>query len=513
MIARLLSVGGFTALSRVAGFVRDILMAAILGAGAMSDAFMVAFRLPNNFRAIFAEGAFNAAFLPRYTAAATKEGTAPASAAARFADDVFAWQIVAQLVMLILAFAFMREIIAVLAPGFTDDPDQARLAAQLARITFPFLLCIAIVTQISGMLNAVGKFRAAAASPILLNLAMIGTLLCARLFPSAAHAAAYGVLMAGLLELLFMLWAAQRSGLMLRLRFPRWRPEMKEFFAALGNATIGAGSVQIGLFIDTIIASFLPSGDLTALYYADRINQLPMGIIGVALGTVLLPEMSAKLAAKDEKGASIAQNRAIVLGMLLTLPCIAAFFIIPETLMRALFARGAFNLSAADTAAAALIAYGIGLPAFVLLRCVVPSFYARGDTATPVRATLISVAANILLKIGLVWGAGFGVVGLALGTSFGAWVNIAVLALLARRRRVLVATPELKRAILPVAAASAAAAIGVFAGVNLGHALAGPGAAFYEVTGLIVAGFCGAGAYVLTVLVLRRNLPFRGVRS
>jgi putative peptidoglycan lipid II flippase len=513
LIGRLLSVGGFTALSRVAGFVRDILMAAILGAGPVSDAFMVAFRLPNNFRAIFAEGAFNAAFLPRYTAAATRTGTAPTSSATRFADDVFAWQFFAQLVLLALALVFMREIVAVLAPGFADNPDQMRLAVVLSRITFPYLICIAIVTQISAMLNAVQKFRAAAASPILLNLAMIGTLLTASYFPSAAHAAAYGVLIAGLLQLLYIVWAAARCGIHLRLRIPRWRPEVKEFVKALGNATVGAGSVQIGLFIDTVIASFLPSGDLTALYYADRINQLPMGIIGIALGTVLLPEMSAKLAAGDEKGASIAQNRAVILGMLLTLPCIAAFFIIPDTLMRALFARGAFNLSAADAAAAALVAYGIGLPAFVLLRCVVPSFYARGDTATPVRATLLSVAANILMKVALVWGLGFGVVGLALGTSFGAWVNFAVLTWLARRRAVLVATSELKRAILPVAAAAAAAGLGFMAGAALGHAVIRPGGAFYDVTAFVIAALCGAGAYGIVVLGVRRNLPFSSLRS
>jgi putative peptidoglycan lipid II flippase len=507
MIGRLVSVGGFTALSRVAGFVRDILMAAILGAGPMSDAFMVAFRLPNNFRAIFAEGAFNAAFLPRYTAAATRNGTLPTSAAAQFANDVFAWQFLAQLVLLVLALAFMREIVTVMAPGFADNPDQMGLAIQLSRITFPYLLCIAIVTHVSAMLNAVHKFRAAAGSPILLNVAMIGTLLCAQFFPSAAHAAAYGVLLAGILQLLFIIWAAGQAGLHLRLRMPRWRPEVKDFVRALGAATVGAGSVQIGLFIDTLIASFLPSGDLTSLYYADRINQLPMGIIGIALGTVLLPEMSAKLASHDEKGASIAQNRAVILGMLLTLPCIAAFFIIPETLMRALFARGAFDVGAADTAAAALVAYGIGLPAFVLVRCVVPSFYSRHDTATPVRATLVSVAANIAMKIALVWGLGLGVVGLALGTSFGAWINFAVLAYLARKRKVLVATPELKRAIVPVAAATAAAALGFFGGQVLGRTVIAPATAFPDVVSFFFAAVCGAGAYSLVVLALRRSLP------
>ena len=466
----------------------------------------------NNFRAIFAEGAFNAAFLPRFAAAAAKGGTGPSSSAARFADEVFAWQFAAQLVLLVLALAFMREIVGALAPGFSDNPDQVRLAIALSRITFPYLLCIAIVTQLSAMLNAVNKFRAAAASPIFLNLAMIGTLLAARYFPTTAHAAAYGVLLAGVLQLLFIVWAAARTGLALRLKAPRWNAEMREFISALGAAMIGAGSVEIGLFIDTLIASFLPSGDLTALYYADRINQLPMGIVGVALGTVLLPEMSARIANNDERGASVAQNRAVIIGMLLTLPCIAAFFIIPDTLMRALFARGAFGVSAADQSAAALVAYGVGLPAFVLLRCVVPSFYARGDTRTPVRATIAAVAANIAMKFLLVMGLNFGVIGIALGTSFGAWVNLALLCLLARRRAVLVATPELKRGIIPVVAAAIAAGAGFLAGDELGHRLAGSGGGLGDVVAFLIAGGCGAFAYALVVLGFRRSLPLGTAR-
>ena len=507
MIGRLASVGGFTGLSRVVGFIRDVVMAAVLGAGAASDAFMVAFRLPNNFRAIFAEGAFSAAFLPRYSKAAAKAGSTPGSPAARFANEVFAWQFAAQLVLLVVALAFMREIILVLAPGFSDTPDQQALAVDLARITFPYLFCIAIVTQLSSMLNASDRFRAAAAAPILLNICMIAALSLAQFFPSAAHAAAYGVLVAGAAELLFILVAAARTGLSLRLAWPRWNAEMRDFVSALGAAIVGAGSVQIGLFIDTLIASFLPAGDLTALYYADRINQLPMGIVGVAIGTVLLPEMSARLARDDEKGASIVQNRAIVLGLLLTLPCLAAFFIIPETLMRALFVRGAFSVEAADQAAAALAAYAVGLPAFVLLRCIVPSFYARGDTATPVRATIASVAANIAMKFALVMGLNLGVFGLALGTSFGAWVNLAVLTYLARRRAVLVATPELKRGILPVLGAAAAAAAGFFAGDMLGHALLAPTAGIRELIAFFIAGASGAAAFAVVVVGFRRNLP------
>jgi putative peptidoglycan lipid II flippase len=508
MIGRLASVSGFTALSRVVGFLRDMMLAAILGAGPISDAFLVSFRLPNHFRAIFAEGAFNAAFLPRYTARTAAHGDLHVtSAAARFANDVFAWQIAVQIILLVVALLGMHWIVAMLAPGFTDNPAQMDLTVRLTRITFPYLICIAIVTQLSAMLNAIHRFKAAAAAPVFLNLAMIGTLACARWFPSAAYAAAWGVLISGILQLVFLSWAARRSGLMLRLKWPRWRPEMREFAGALGAASIGSGSVQIGLFVDTLIASFLPAGDLTALYYADRINQLPMGIIGVALGTVLLPEMSAKLAAGDERGASLSQNRAIVLGLLLTLPCIAAFFTIPNLTMRALFARGNFDMAAADKSAAVLIAYGAGLPAFVLMRCIVSSFYARGDTATPVRATLISVAANIALKFALVWGLSMGAVGIALGTSVAAWVNLLVLVILARRGEILVATNDLKRGLAPVFAAALAAAAGFAFGDWVGARFV-PAMHLRNEIVFVIAGLCGAIAYGAIVTVLRKRLPF-----
>jgi putative peptidoglycan lipid II flippase len=509
MIGRLLSVGGFTALSRVAGFARDLLMAAILGAGPMSDALMVALRLPNHFRAIFAEGAFTAAFLPRYTAAATTGGIGLSSPASHFANDVFAWQFAAQMVLLLLALIFMPEIIALVAPGFASDPAQFELAVALTRITFPYLICVAIVTQYASMLNAIQRFKAAASAPILLSLSMIATLLLADHFTTPAHAAAVGVLVAGFLELLVLIWAASRAGFSLRLRLPRWGEKMGEFFRALGAATIGSGSVQIGLFIDTIIASFLPSGDLTSLYYADRINQLPMGIVGVALGTVLLPEMSARIAGKDERAASAAQNRAIVFGLLLTLPCTAAFLVMPDTIMRALFARGAFGEQAADTSAMALFAYGLGLPAFILLRCIVPSFYARGDTATPVRATVLSVIANIAMKIVLVWVFSFGAAGLALGTSFGAWVSFFVLVWLARRRGVLVLTPELKRAALPVAIVVGGVVAGMTGGLALGGVVLSQGGPLADEARFLFALSGAAAAFFIGTYAFRNRLPLR----
>ncbi len=359
------------------------------------------------------------------------------------------------------------------------------------------------------MLNANQRFKAAAAAPIFLSLAMIVTLLLADHFSSPAHAAAIGILIAGFLELFLLLWASSRAGLSLRLHLPRWGRRMRDFFRALGAATIGSGSVQIGLFVDTIIASFLTAGDLTSLYYADRINQLPMGIVGVALGTVLLPEMSARLAAKEERAASVSQNRAIVLGLLIALPCVAAFLLIPETIMRALFARGAFGDQAADTSAMALLAYGLGLPAFILLRCVVPSFYARGDTITPVRATILGVVSNIVMKLLLVWGLSFGVMGIALGTSFGAWLNLLFLVYLARSRGLLVVTPELTRAILPIVITVALVIVGMLGGLELGSVIL-QSQTFLAAEGTFLFAFFGAAlAFGAGVYVFRERLPLK----
>ena len=505
MIGRLISAGGFTALSRIAGFLRDVIMAAALGAGAASDAFVVAFRLPNQFRAFFGEGAFNSAFVPRYASLAAGNGTAKDSPAAGFANEVFAWQLAAQFLILVVAFIAMRWIIAVLAPGFAADPAQLDLAVNLAYVTFPYLLCVVIVVQLSAMANALGHFRAAAAAPIFLNVAMIFALLAARYFPSAAYAAAYGVLFGGVIELVFMLWIAARAGLKLRFSIPRWTPSMRGFLKALAAASIGAGGGQVALLVDTIIASFLPRGDMTSLFYADRINQLPVGIIGVALGIVLLPEMSSRIARHDEKGASVAQNRAVIFGLLLSLPCVAAFVIMPDSIMRAVFARGAFDLDAAGTAAAALLAYGIGLPAFVLIRCVLQSFYARHDTFTPVRAILIAVAANIATKIVLVMVFSFGVTGLALGTSVGLWTQLGVLIFLARKRGVLVATSDLRRGAVPVALAAAAATLGIFAASRIGAAWFALGALQDEAV-VLLAFVLGGAAYGSAVFAFRRRL-------
>lgn len=503
MFKRLLSVGGYTALSRVTGFGRDIMMASILGAGPMSDAFLVAFRLPNNFRSIFAEGAFNLAFLPRYASLRAQESHEKAT---HFADRVFSWQIMFQLVLLVAALAGMGWIIRAMAPGFSAHPGQTALATDLARITFPYLILTVVAVQLSAMLNAHEKFAAAAAWSIFLNVAMMATLAAWRLFPSAAYAAAWGVLLAGLLQLVFIVWAAARSGLTLRIAWTRWTPEMRSFLIALGAATFGSASVQISLFFDNLIASFLPSGDLTALYYADRINQLPTGLFAISLATVLLPEMSTRLAKGDRAGADDAQNRSAALALLLTLPFVAAYFAVPLVIMRGFFAHGAFHLAAALVSAHALMAYGVGLPAFVLLRIVQPTFYARGDTVTPVRATVASVVFNIAVKILLVWGFHFGAVGIALGTSLGTWLNVAVLLWLARERGVISIQASLKRSLLPTLAAAASTGILALGGATVVERITHPGLLQDEAM-LVVAIAAGGAAYAAVALAFRSVLP------
>src|SRR6202162_2263964 len=419
MLGRIFTVGGYTLLSRLTGFARDIMLAAILGAGPVADAFFVALRLPNHFRAIFAEGAFNAAFVPAYAHVHGERGETWASL---FADRIFTLLFGLQLVLLALAWLFMPQAMSILAPGFTDDAEQRRLAIELTRITFPYLLLITLVTLYGGMLNVMHRFASAAAASIFLNISMMATLALAVLFTTPGHAAAWGVLISGFLQYFLLAGDLAVHGGLPRFARPRLDEDVRAFFRALGPATIGSMGTQVALFADTIIANFLPAGALSALYYADRLNHVPIGVIGIAIGTVLLPEMSRRLTSEDHEGASLAQRRAFDFTLLLSVPFVTAFLIVPDPIMRAMFARGAFTKGDAAAAGATLAAYAVGLIPFVLIRSAVATFYARRDTATPVKAALIGVAVNVALKIALV--GPLAQVGLAFATAVGAWVNL-----------------------------------------------------------------------------------------
>jgi len=419
MLGRIFTVGGYTLLSRLTGFVRDIMLAAILGAGPVADAFFVAFRLPNHFRAIFAEGAFNAAFVPAYAHVHGEKGEVSARL---FSDRVFTLLFLSQVILLVAAWFFMPQAMTVLAPGFTHDPGQRDLAVELTRITFPYLLLITLVTLYGGMLNVMHRFASAAAASIFLNLAMMATLAVAASFPTVGHAAAWGVLISGFLQYFLLAGDLARNGGLPRFAPLRLDEDIRAFFRALGPATLGSMGTQVAMFADTIIATFLPAGALSALYYADRLNQLPIGVIGIAIGTVLLPEMSRRITAGDHAGAMEQQRRGFDYTLLFAVPFVAAFLAVPDAITRAMFARGAFTKTDAAAAGATLAAYAVGLIPFVLIRSAVATFYARKDTATPVKASLTGLAVNMGLKL-LLMGP-LAQVGLALATAVGAWVNL-----------------------------------------------------------------------------------------
>jgi putative peptidoglycan lipid II flippase len=420
MFGRIFTVGGYTLLSRLTGFARDIMLAAILGAtGPLADAFFVALRLPNHFRAIFAEGAFNAAFVPAYAHVHGEKGE---GSARLFADRIFTLLFASQLVLLAIAWLFMPQAMSILAPGFSEDAAQRQLAIDLTRITFPYLLLITLVTLYGGMLNVMQRFASAAAASIFLNIAMMATLAVAVWFPTPGHAAAWGVLISGFLQYFLLAGDLARHGGLPRFAPLRFDEDIRAFFRALGPATLGSMGTQVAMFADTIIATFLPSGALAALYYAERLYQLPIGVIGIAIGTVLLPEMSRRLTANDHDGAMASQRRAFEFTLLFSVPFVAAFLAVPDVITRAVFARGAFSKADAAAAGATLAAYAVGLIPFVMIRSAVSTFYARKDTATPVKASLTGIAVNVVLKIALM--GSLAQVGLALATAVGAWVNL-----------------------------------------------------------------------------------------
>jgi len=508
MIGKILTVGGYTLLSRLTGFARDIMLAAIIGAGPVADAFFVAFRLPNHFRAIFAEGAFNAAFIPAYARVRTEQG---AGAAEQFGDRIFTLLFASQIVLVALALVFTPQAIELLAPGFSREPQQFALAVSLTRITFPYLLLITLVTLWSGILNALHRFAAAAAAPILLNVTMMATLALAYWFPSAGSAAAWGVLISGVLQALLVGGDTLFMGVMTSFRGLRWDKDVQRFFKALLPATLGSAGTQLALFADTIIASFLSAGAISALYYADRIDQLPIGVIGIAVGTVLVPEMTRRLAAGDDAGAKAAQNRAIEFALLLALPCVVGFLVVPGLIMRALFVRGAFTTADAHAAAMTLMAYTVGLIPFILIRSVVAPFLARGDTATPVKAALIGTAVNIVCKLALMFP--LAQVGLALATSIGAWLNFILVLYFAARARLIAPDAELKMTLIKLAVATIVLAIVLAIAAPVVTAMLSSWSRFRDESALAVLVAIGAVVYggLVVALLGRRWLSlFRG---
>jgi putative peptidoglycan lipid II flippase len=491
------TVGGLTAVSRVLGFGRDMLIAAVLGAGPLADAFFIAFKLPNLFRRLFAEGAFGAAFVPLYGGVLAADGRA---AAERFAARTLGLLVAVLLAVTVAAEIAMPAVMVVLAPGFVGDPTRFAPAVELARITFPYLLFVALVALFSGMLNALGRFGAAAAAPIVLNLVMIAAALgLAPRLASAAHALAWGVFAAGVLQVVWLARACRAAGLGVRLAAPRLTPEIRRLVRLVGPGALGAGAVQISLALNLILASLLAPGAVSYLYYADRVTQLPLGVVGAAIATALLPALTRDLGAGAPAAARASLNRALEGALALTLPATAGLALLATPIIAVLFGRGAFDAAATVATGEALVAFALGLPAYVLIRVLAPACFARHDTTTPVAVALVALALNLALNLALL--PRLGHVGIALSTALAAWLNAGLLARTLARRGDLAPDRRLARRGLGLIAATAVMAGALGLGrLALPASLVGGGAGAAAALGVLIAGGAAiflAGAQLL----------------
>ncbi|MDE2561584.1 MAG: murein biosynthesis integral membrane protein MurJ [Sphingomonadales bacterium] len=431
------TIGGLTALSRVFGFVRDMLLARVLGAGLAADAFQLAFILPNTFRRLFAEGAFSVAFVPMYSRALHGEGGE--ARAERFADDVlsvFVWVLLAFSAVAMIA---MPGIVWVLAHEYTTVPGKFELSVLLSRITFPYLGFISLVAMLSGVLNARSRFGPGAFAPVLLNLVLISGIITGWYLRGSggddrvvALALAVSVSLAGVAQFVYLWWAARGDGVRLRLARPKFTPEVRKLMMLILPATFGAGIYQISQFVDTFFATSLEQGSLTLLKMADRLNQMPLGIVGIALGTAILPMLSRHIQEDNAAEGQRLQANAFEMATLLTLPAAAALAVCAPAFTAAFFVGGKFTASDGATMADIVVALVAGLPAYVIVKILNPGFFAREDTRTPVWTALASLIFNIAVNLVVV--RRFGIVGLAGATAASASLNCLLLYTILHRR-------------------------------------------------------------------------------
>ncbi|MEO6394497.1 MAG: murein biosynthesis integral membrane protein MurJ [Devosia sp.] len=454
-----LNVGILTLGSRILGFVRDALVAAVLGTGFAADAYLAAFRFPNLFRRLFAEGAFNTAFIPLFARSLEQEGQEPARV---WAARILSWLLAVVLAVTILAEIFMPLVLAPFVPGFLDDPAKYELTVLLTRICFPYLMFMSLMAAYAAILNGLGHFKAAAFAPILLNIVMIAFMAPLVLYPNTAIQTAIwiaiGTLAGGVAQLAMVYAAIRRAGFVPRLQWPRFDAEVRRFWVLAIPAVIAGGITQINIFVGTIIASSADSA-ISYLYYADRLYQLPLGIIGIAIGTVLLPELSRHLKGGRDAEADKAQSQSLLIAMFLSLPAATALIALAFPIVRVLFERGAFTALDTQETADTLIWFAAGLPAYVLVRVLQPGFFAREDTRTPTLFAALSMAINVGLSLAL-----FPImqhVGIALATSAAAWTNAIMLAIgLAQRGHLSLSADEWRRhALILVVALLMAAAL------------------------------------------------------
>ena len=453
------TVGGLTMVSRVLGFVRDILFAWAFGSGWVADAFNVAFRFPNLFRRLFGEGAFNSAFIPLFAKKLEGEGR---DAAKQFAEEALAGLLFVLVLVSAIAIIFMPWLMYFLAPGFSSNPEKFDLAVLLTRIAFPYLACMSVVALMSGVLNSFGRFAESSGVSIVLNLTLtvaifIGFALGFQNDPQGGVVQAIGVFVAGLLQLALLMDGLRRAGFRLGLRRPTMTDDMRRLVWLGGPGIVSGGVTQINIMIGTMIASLQP-GAVSQLYYADRLYELPLAIVGIAIGVVLLPEVSRHLRAGNETAVMDSQNRSLELAMVLTVPAAVALAVVPVEIIRVLFERGAFTSTDTAATASALAIFAWGLPAFVMIKVFSPAYFAREDTKTPMRYASISLLANTAGSIGLFflfrWLGLLPQLGIALASALGGWLNALLLWGTLSKRGQFVLDQRARRALPLIVAAS-----------------------------------------------------------
>lgn len=421
------TVGGGTAVSRVVGFIRDILIARFLGASMMADAFFVALRFPNLFRSLFAEGTLNVAFVPLISGELHTKGREHARV---FSRAVFSFLFYVLLIFTLVMEILMPHLMFLLAPGFDSIPGKLELTTNLSRITFPFLIFVSLVSLFSGMLNAVERFWAAAFTPTILNLIMITSLFFVTPFITGPYAPSYalsiGVFSAGIIEFVFLAWHVWKAGLAFGLLNPvkslfHLSDGVKTLLRKMAPGVLGSGVYQINLFFDTFLVSFVGAGAISWLNYAHHLFQLPIGVIGTAIGTALLPVLSKHIKAYEIEAANKQLNRGLEISVAMSIASMIGLILLAEPIVRILFERGAFTTVDSVKTAHALMIFAIGLPAYMLTKTVSPFFYARGDTTTPVKIAVVGVFLNVVLA--LIFMQFWGYLGIALATGISVWVN------------------------------------------------------------------------------------------
>ena len=447
------TVGGYTLISRLLGFVRDMLLASTVGSGPVAEAFVIAFRFPNLFRRLFGEGAFNSAFVPLFAKRYEGEGH---EAARLFAEEAYAVLLIALLGLVAFCEVLMPWLMYLFAPGFSEIPAKFDLAVVMTRIAFPYLVFMSLVALLGGVLNSLHRFAAAAAAPIVLNVVMIGVLAGIKIagwgsIPATGKALVWGVSLAGLLQFAMLWIACRRAGMTIRPVRPRITPGVRRLVSLGIPGVIAGGITQLNLVISTVIASLMP-GAASWLYYADRVYQLPLGLVGVAIGIVLLPELSRRLRAGDDAGVDSSQNRALELSLLLTVPAAVGLMALAQPVVNVLFERGAFTAADTGATAGALAAFATGLPAYVMIKVFAPGFFAREDTRTPMIFAVIGVGFNIAGALALF--PFLAQVGIAAATSLAAWINAALLGITLQRRGGFTADQRLKHSVAGIVFAS-----------------------------------------------------------